>query len=116
MLQNDVFTGAFQHNLIIVVLSIVIQLPLGLAIALLLNRKMRGQGVLRTIIFVPYVLAEVIAGVVWFQLLQPEYGVIDTMLDAVGLQRSRAGLARHPGVRALHGHRRADLEVPRASR
>ena len=71
------------------------QLPLGLAIALLLNRKMRGQGMLRTIIFVPYVLAEVIAGVVWFQLLQPEYGVIDTMLGAVGIcaAPSRAGSA-----------------------
>ena len=63
MLQNDVFIGALQHNLIVVVASIALQLPLGLAIALLLNRKMRGQGVLRTIIFVPYVLAEVIAGV-----------------------------------------------------
>ncbi|MDM8085011.1 sugar ABC transporter permease [Cellulomonas cellasea] len=86
VLQNDVFTGALQHNLTIVVLSILIQLPLGLAIALLLNRKMWGQGVLRTIIFVPYVLAEVIAGVVWFQLLQPKYGVIDTILGAIGLQ------------------------------
>ena len=45
--------------------------------------------------FVPYVLAEVIAGVVWLQLLQPEYGVIDTLLGAVGL-RPGAGLARHP--------------------
>ncbi len=86
VLQNDVFTDALQHNLTIVVFSILIQLPLGLAIALLLNRKMWGQGVLRTIIFVPYVLAEVIAGVVWFQLLQPNYGVVDTILGAVGLQ------------------------------
>ncbi len=85
VLQNDVFIGAFAHNLTIVVLSILVQLPLGLGIALLLNRKMRGQGVLRTVIFVPYVLSEVIAGVVWFQLLQPRYGVVDALLGAVGL-------------------------------
>lgn len=85
VLQNDVFTDALVHNLIIVVLSIAVQLPLGLGIALLLNRKIKGQGVLRTIIFVPYVLAEVIAGVVWFQLLQPQYGVIDTLTEKVGL-------------------------------
>ncbi|WP_246117491.1 carbohydrate ABC transporter permease [Cellulomonas composti] len=96
VLNNDVFTGALQHNLIIVVASIAIQLPLGLLIALLLNRRMRGQGMLRTIIFVPYVLAEVIAGVVWFQLLQPKYGVIDAWLDAVGLHGPEQGFLGDP--------------------
>ncbi|GII97916.1 carbohydrate ABC transporter membrane protein 1 (CUT1 family) [Sediminihabitans luteus] len=91
VLQNEVFTDAVVHNLVIVVMSIVLQLPLGLAIALLLNRKMWGQGLLRTIIFVPYVLAEVIAGVVWFQLLQPQYGVVDTMLASIGLEGPAQG-------------------------
>lgn len=91
VLGNDVFTDAFVHNMVIVVLSVAVQLPLGLAIALLLNRRMRGQGVLRTVIFVPYVLAEVIAGVVWFQLLQPEYGVVDSLLGAVGLDGPEQG-------------------------
>lgn len=96
VLTNEVFTDAVVHNLIIVVGSILLQLPLGLAIALLLNRKMWGQGLLRTIIFVPYVLAEVIAGVVWFQLLQPQYGVIDTMLAAVGLHGPDQGFLGTP--------------------
>ncbi|MEU2202601.1 sugar ABC transporter permease [Isoptericola sp. NPDC019482] len=96
VLTNEVFTDAVVHNLVIVVGSILLQLPLGLAIALLLNRKMWGQGLLRTIIFVPYVLAEVIAGVVWFQLLQPQYGVIDTMLAAVGLHGPDQGFLGTP--------------------
>lgn len=84
VLQDEVFVGAVGHNLTIVVLSIAIQLPLGLGIALLLNRRIRGRGMLRTIIFVPYVLAEVIAGVIWFQLLQPGSGVVDGMITGVG--------------------------------
>ncbi|MCB7136150.1 carbohydrate ABC transporter permease [Cellulosimicrobium marinum] len=83
-LGDDVFTSAVQHNLTIVVLSIVVQLPLGLGIALLLNREMWGRTFLRVVIFVPYVLAEVVAGVVWFMLLQPR-GPVDALLDAVGL-------------------------------
>jgi raffinose/stachyose/melibiose transport system permease protein len=98
VLQNEVFTDAFMHNITIAVLSIAIQLPLGLAIALLLNRKMWGQGMLRTIIFVPYVLAEVIAGVVWLQLLQPQYGVVDTLLGAVGLEGPEEGWLGTPDV------------------
>ncbi|WP_277211368.1 carbohydrate ABC transporter permease [Isoptericola croceus] len=85
VLSNDVFIGSLVNNLIIIASSIAIQLPLGLAIALLLNRKMWGQGLMRTVIFMPYVLAEVVAGVIWFQLLQPQYGVIDTVLQSVGI-------------------------------
>ena len=98
VLHNEVFTDAFAHNMTIVGLSILIQLPLGLGIALLLNRSMWGQGLLRTIIFVPYVLSEVIAGVVWFQLLQPQYGVVDSLLHAVGLQGPEQGFLGTPEV------------------
>lgn len=83
-LRDQVFTDAVMHNLTIIVLSILIQLPLGLVIALLLNRDMWGRAAMRVIIFVPYVLAEVVAGVVWLMLLQPN-GVVDAVLDAVGL-------------------------------
>ncbi|QFG68445.1 carbohydrate ABC transporter permease [Ornithinimicrobium pratense] len=96
VLSNEVFRGAVGHNLFIVVASILIQLPLGLAIALLLNRRIRGRGLLRTIIFVPYVLAEVIAGVVWFQLLQPGRGVVETLLGTVGLDGPYQGFLGTP--------------------
>jgi raffinose/stachyose/melibiose transport system permease protein len=98
VLTDDVFVGSLVNNLVIVVASIAIQLPLGLAIALLLNRKMRGQSALRTIIFVPYVLAEVVAGVIWFQLLQPYYGVLDTLLQAVGLEPPAQGWLGDPDL------------------
>lgn len=98
VLQNEVFTDALVHNLVIIAGSIIIQLPLGLAIALLLNRKMKIQGLLRTIIFVPYVLSEVIAGVVWFQLLQPQYGLIDTVLAKLGIQGPAQGWLGTPDL------------------
>ena len=113
VLTDEVFTGAVTHNFIIVFASILIQLPLGLAVALLLDRKIHGRGLLRTIVFVPYVLAEVIAGVVWYQLLQPESGVIDGLIKAVGLTPPEQGFLGHAVPRARHGLRGAHLEVPR---
>ncbi len=98
VLTSEVFQGAVLHNLIIVVASIAIQLPLGLLIALLLNRRIRGRAALRTIIFVPYVLAEVIAGVVWVQLLQPQYGIIDQWLGALGLPSPEQGWLGTPDL------------------
>lgn len=84
VLGDPIFRSGIQHNFIIVALSLLIQLPLGLGIALLLNRKMRFRTVLRLIIFIPYVLAEVIAAVVWLLLLQPR-GPIDEIMDTAGL-------------------------------
>jgi raffinose/stachyose/melibiose transport system permease protein len=82
--QDEVFRGAISHNLIIAGLSLLIQLPLAIALALLLNRRMRGQGVLRLIVFAPYVLSEAITAVLWLLLLQPD-GAVDELLRGVGL-------------------------------
>ncbi|WP_420807830.1 carbohydrate ABC transporter permease [Antribacter gilvus] len=98
VLSNPYFIEAVGHNFIVVIMSVVIQLPLGLGIALLLNRKMWGQGLLRTIIFVPYVLAEVIAGVVWAQLLLPKYGMVDALLKSVGLTPPEQGFLGDPSI------------------
>jgi raffinose/stachyose/melibiose transport system permease protein len=83
-LADPVFRGSVQHNAIIIALSIAIQLPLGLALALLLNRRIRGRGLLRTVIFAPYVLSEVVAAVMWLLILQPG-GLADAVLTAAGL-------------------------------
>jgi raffinose/stachyose/melibiose transport system permease protein len=83
-LADPIFQGALTHNLVIVVLSIVIQLPIAVGLALLLNRKMRGRGVFRTIFFVPYVLSEVTTGVIWLLMLQPD-GLVDRILEGLGV-------------------------------
>jgi raffinose/stachyose/melibiose transport system permease protein len=83
-LHDTVFLHAIGHNLIIAGLSVVIQLPLSIGIALLLNRKIRGRALLRLTVFAPYVLSEAITAVVWLLMLQPD-GLIDHLLRAVGL-------------------------------
>lgn len=98
VLSDEVFTDAVMHNFMIVIASIIVQLPLGLLLAMLLNRRIAGRGLLRTIVFVPYVVAEVIAGVVWFQLLQPQYGVVDHLIEAVGLTPPEQGFLGTPDL------------------
>jgi raffinose/stachyose/melibiose transport system permease protein len=98
VLTDQVFTDAVVHNFLIVFLSILVQLPLGIGIALLLNRNIKGRGALRTIIFVPYVVAEVIAGVVWLQLLQPGDGMIESLLRSVGIPTPAQGFLGTPSL------------------
>ncbi|WP_329047061.1 sugar ABC transporter permease [Amycolatopsis sp. NBC_01488] len=81
---GTVFQGAIVHNLIIAGLSIVVQLPLSIGLAMLLNRKLRGRAVLRALVFAPYVLSEAITAVIWVLMLQPN-GFADQVLKGAGL-------------------------------
>jgi raffinose/stachyose/melibiose transport system permease protein len=83
-LDDPVFRQSVLHNLIIAGLSLVIQLPVSIALALLLNRPMRGRTFVRLAVFAPYVLSEATTAVLWLQLLQPG-GFTDQLFKAVGL-------------------------------
>src|ERR1700735_1379451 len=69
--KDPAFIHAIEHTLVLTVASVVIQGPLSIAIALLLNRKFFGRAFLRTVIFAPYVLPPAVTGVMWSLLLQP---------------------------------------------
>lgn len=83
-LGDPAFLRAIGNNFFVLVASILIQGPLAIAVALLLSRKLRGRTIFRALIFVPYVLAEVIAGLSWKLLLSPRGGV-NALLQAIGL-------------------------------
>ena len=88
--RDPIFRDALRNNAIILVGSLVIQGPLALGIALLLNRKFRGRAVFRLLVFVPYVLAEVTVGIMW-QLILVRGGSADTLLNSVGLGHFTTG-------------------------
>jgi raffinose/stachyose/melibiose transport system permease protein len=83
-LSDPVFLGAISHNFFIILLSLAIQIPFALGLALLLNRDFPGRAVLRLLFFAPYVIAEVIAGIVFKLMLTPD-GLVDQTLEAAGL-------------------------------
>lgn len=84
ILRDSAFHDALQHNAFIVVFSIVLQGPAAVLLALLLNRRMRGQSVIRVLIFVPYVVSEVIAGTGWSLMLQGN-GAVNHFFERIGL-------------------------------
>ena len=81
--HDPLFRDAVRHNAIIVLLSLAIQIPCALGLAVLLNARLPGRALLRTLFFAPYVLSEVVTGVVWRQILRPE-GLLDHILDGAG--------------------------------
>lgn len=84
ILKDAAFHDALFHNAAIVVLSLIIQGPIAVVLALLLNQKMAGRGIVRVLIFVPYVVSEVIVGTGWSLMLQTT-GAVNSLLTKVGL-------------------------------
>src|SRR5439155_20373933 len=66
-------------------LSIPIYMVVGLLLSLLLNMKMRGMNVFRTILFIPAVLSGVAVAVLWSSLLNPDVGAINSVLRSIGI-------------------------------
>ncbi|HEU0239000.1 MAG TPA: sugar ABC transporter permease [Micromonosporaceae bacterium] len=83
-IKDPDFRTAVSHNLIIAALSVLIQLPISICLALLLNRKIRGRAALRLVVFSPYVLSEAITAVIWLLFLQPG-GFVDEVMRDLGV-------------------------------
>jgi raffinose/stachyose/melibiose transport system permease protein len=84
ILTDPTFREALWHNAVIVVLSLLFQGPIAILMALLLNRKLRGQSIIRVLIFVPYVISEVVVGVGWSLMLQGS-GAVNDFFEKIGL-------------------------------
>jgi raffinose/stachyose/melibiose transport system permease protein len=83
-LASDTFRTAVSNNLLIVGLSLAIQIPFSLGLAVLLNRRFSGRALFRLIFFLPYVLSEAITGIVFSLMLQPG-SFVDSGLRSAGL-------------------------------
>ncbi|MGN9761446.1 carbohydrate ABC transporter permease [Streptomyces sp. SD31] len=85
LFEDPVFLGDLWRCLLLVALSVAVQLPFALAMAVLLNQRLRGRAVYRMLFFAPYVLSEAITGVLFSMIFAPDDGFADHLLGYVGL-------------------------------
>ncbi|MCB1353361.1 MAG: sugar ABC transporter permease [Rhodobacteraceae bacterium] len=84
---SESFWNALGNNAWFFLVHMVVQNPIGVALAALLSSpKLRGAAFYRTAIFIPTILSFVIVGFVWKLILSPIWGIAPSMLDAVGLK------------------------------
>jgi raffinose/stachyose/melibiose transport system permease protein len=76
-IHDAIVHKALAHNLLIAVVSLVAELPIAMALALIVSdRRFKGAIFFRTFFFLPYVLSEVITGVLWQFIYHPQYGLV----------------------------------------
>jgi multiple sugar transport system permease protein len=85
ILEDSAFWRSLWASLIWVTGSVVPQFLLGLAMALVLNERFAGRGLVRTIVLAPWAVSGVVTGVIWIWLFDGTIGVINDLLMRVGL-------------------------------
>jgi raffinose/stachyose/melibiose transport system permease protein len=86
LIGNAAFLRSLINNALIIVVSLLVQLPLALAVALAVAGRVAGAVWFRMIFFLPYVLADVAAGLIWRFMFDGGYGLVGAFTGALGLQ------------------------------
>jgi multiple sugar transport system permease protein len=80
------FYQALRVTFTYVLIALPLNLIFGLALSLLLNHKLPGIGIFRTVFYLPVVLSGVAVSLMWMWLLNPDYGVVNSILGGIGIQ------------------------------
>ena len=79
------FMKALGNSLLLAALSVFLQLPLALALALALGKKVKGERAFLSVYFMPVLISTVVIGQLWLKIYNPDYGILNVMLRALGL-------------------------------
>ena len=78
------FPGAVKNSVVWTLGSVIGEYVLGLGAAVLLNRKLKGQGVFRMLTFIPWLVPIIVAGMTWEWMLNPDFGIVNSLLVRLG--------------------------------
>lgn len=79
------FLKALRNSLLLAGLSVFLQLPLALALALTLGKGIKGERTFLSVYFMPVLISTVVIGQLWLKIYNPDYGILNTALRALGL-------------------------------
>ncbi|HET7053990.1 MAG TPA: sugar ABC transporter permease [Solirubrobacterales bacterium] len=84
-LGSSAFWEAMKTTLLFTVISVGLELAIGLGMALVMHRAFRGRALLRAVVLVPWAILTVVTAITWRTIFEPELGFVNTALSALGL-------------------------------
>ncbi len=98
ILDDRLFFNAIVNTVIWMIAAIILPSGLGLGLALLIDSRVPGASIFKTIFYLPICLSAVIVGQIWIWIYQPDWGLLNTVVEAVtGQDENFAWLAK-PGT------------------
>jgi len=88
VLKNNSFWNALLNTVILTVVSVLAQTVIGLILAIFLTENIKGRGVFRSAIILPWAVPTVVAATVWVWMYMPTYGIFNLFLNLLGFDTS----------------------------
>lgn len=88
-LANDGRFISSLWNTVIYTVGIALSVPIALFISVLLNKNIRGTKIYSAAIFVPVIVSWVVVSLIWMWIYNPDYGLLNALLDSLGLPQSQ---------------------------
>ncbi len=92
MMTDDRVKSALMITLIFTVASVGLELALGLALALIMNKSMAGRGMIRTMSLIPWAIPTSVAALIWAYLYNGSNGIVAMLLAKIGILEHSADL------------------------
>ena len=86
LFKNRVFIMSLKNNFYIIAISLFVQLPFALLIALMILDKLRGAAFFRTVLFLPFILAEIVTALIWAYIYDGNYGLVAAIWGFFGAE------------------------------
>lgn len=83
--SDSFFLAALGHTFVYAAVALTFEFLIGLGLALLLDRPLRGRGLFRALLLIPMMLPPVVVGVVWRLMFNPSFGAINGTLQSAGV-------------------------------
>jgi raffinose/stachyose/melibiose transport system permease protein len=84
LLDDPIFWKATGNNIFVVAWSLITQIPIAMALAILLTGKIKGSAFFRTLYFAPLILSDVLASAIWGWFFNPTIGLANSFLRSIG--------------------------------
>lgn len=79
------FVQSIKNSLYFVIVSVFIQLPISLFLALVLANGVKGEKFFLNVFFIPVIISTVVIGQLWMKIYNPDYGLLNSFLKSIGL-------------------------------
>lgn len=92
LIKDTRFWKALGHTLIFTVISVGIELVLGMLLALIMNKAMKGIGLVRTVALIPWAIPTAVSAMIWSYLYDGSYGIVSFLLNKLGIINSQSAM------------------------
>src|SRR4051794_17793861 len=95
-LTSSDFWAAFRTTFIFTFFTVILETAIGLGMALAMHAAFRGQGVLRTVILVPWAVLTVVTAIMWRTIFEAPLGLVPSILDQINIGQDVVWLGQRP--------------------